>query len=119
MSCGFKFLISLTADIQGRIQDFKLGGGGRTYKKSHRAEGGEKTLGVFRVKNHDFMQIKIIFFPTLGGWVRPPLNPPLLLYLLAYKLVLLITFLFSKLNFNNLISQDSFCCFFCQSSIQI
>jgi hypothetical protein len=37
--------------MQGRIQDFKLGGG---LKKLRRAEGGAKIVGVFRVKNHDF-----------------------------------------------------------------
>ena len=37
---------------QGRIQDFKLGGA--YLKKLHRAEGGAKIFGVFRVKNHDF-----------------------------------------------------------------
>jgi hypothetical protein len=36
--------------IQGRIQDFKLGGGAHL-KKLRRAEGGAKIFGVFRVKN--------------------------------------------------------------------
>ena len=41
---------------QGQIQDFKLGGRGAVLlKKSCREEGGMKILGVFRVKNHDFM----------------------------------------------------------------
>ena len=39
--------------IQGRIQDFKLGG--VHLKKLRRAEGGTKNFEVFRVKNHDFM----------------------------------------------------------------
>ena len=89
--------------IQGRIQDFKLGWA--HLKKLRRAEGGAKIFGVFRVKNHDFTQ-KNVIFPILGGggrnfWgisceksrfyaqknhiftnfrggrVRPPLNPPL------------------------------------------
>jgi hypothetical protein len=38
--------------MQGRIQDFKLGGA--HLKKLRRAEGGAKICGVFRVKNHDF-----------------------------------------------------------------
>jgi hypothetical protein len=38
--------------MQGRIQDFKLGGA--HLKKLCRAEGDEKIFGVFRVKNHDF-----------------------------------------------------------------
>ena len=45
---------------QGRIQDFKLGGALK------------KMFGVFRVKSHDFMPKKIIFFPILGG--APPLG---------------------------------------------
>ena len=45
---------------QGRIQDFKLGGA--HLKKSRQAEGVAKNFGVFRVKNHDFVQKKIIFF---------------------------------------------------------
>ena len=76
---------------QGRIQDFKLGGGGggAHLKKLRRAEGGTKLLGyfvwkitilrqkiiffsiaeggakifeVFRVKNHDFTPKKSYFF---------------------------------------------------------
>ena len=58
--------------MQGRIQDFKLGGAGLT--KLRRAEGGAKNFGVFRVKNHDFTPKKIIFFPILGG--RAPSPPP-------------------------------------------
>jgi hypothetical protein len=81
--------------IQGRIQDFKLGGA--HLKKLRRAEGGAKILGIFRVKNHDFTPKnhifsncggrrenfwgisceksrfypqKIIFFPILGGGAR-------------------------------------------------
>ena len=77
--------------LQGRIQDFKLGGGGWgggarnkiapsganifwvfrvknhdfTPKKSKNfaiAEGGTNIFGVFRVKNHDFMPKNHIFF---------------------------------------------------------
>ena len=99
--------IRLVNLIQGRIQEFKLGGGalkkiapsgGRREnfwgiscekslfyaKKSFFpiAEGGAKIFGVFRVKNHDFTPNKIIFSPILGGGggarrVRPPLDPPL------------------------------------------
>jgi hypothetical protein len=29
----------------------------------HQAKGDPEIFGVFRVKNHDFMQKKIIFFP--------------------------------------------------------
>jgi hypothetical protein len=47
-----------------------------------RAEGGAKNFGVFRVKNHDFTPKNHIFSNFRGGArrVRPPLNPPLLLY---------------------------------------
>jgi hypothetical protein len=51
--------------VQGRIQDFKLGGA--HLKKLRRAEGGAKIFGVFHVKNHDFTPKKIIFLPILGG----------------------------------------------------
>jgi hypothetical protein len=51
--------------MQGRIQDFKLGGGAQL-KKLRRAEGGAKIFGVFRVKNHDFTP-KNHIFPILGG----------------------------------------------------
>jgi hypothetical protein len=64
--------------IQGRIQDFKLGGA-----HLKKAKGGAKIFGVFRVKNHDFTPKKIIFFPILGGGA-PPLNPPLILLWLLY-----------------------------------
>ena len=47
--------------LQGRIQDFKLGGGAHL-KKLRRAEGGAKIVGVFRVKNHDFTPKKSYFY---------------------------------------------------------
>ena len=49
---------------QRRIQDFKLGG--THLKKLHRAEGGAKIFGVFRVKNHDFTP-KNHIFSNCGG----------------------------------------------------
>ena len=50
--------------IQGRIQDFKLGGGGGAHlKKLRRAEGGGKNVGLFRVKKITILSQKIIFFP--------------------------------------------------------
>ena len=59
--------------MQGRIQDFKLGGwgwgggGGVHLKKLRRAESpSAKIFGVFRVKNHDFTP-KNHIFPILGG----------------------------------------------------
>jgi hypothetical protein len=67
---------------QGRIQDFKLGGGGSHLKKMRRAEGGAKFFGVLRQK--------IIFFPILGGRarrVRPPWIRPCERYKFTYLLV--------------------------------
>ena len=57
----------LYLSIQGRIQDFKLGGA--HLKKLRRAEGGAKIVGVFRVKNHDFTP-KNHIFPISGGGAR-------------------------------------------------
>jgi hypothetical protein len=65
--------------MQGRIQDFKLGGGAHL-KKLRRVEGGTKIFGVFRVKNHDFTPKNLIFSNFRGGARRvrpPPLDPPL------------------------------------------
>ena len=55
--------------LQGRIQDFKLGGGGggAHLKKLRRAEGGGKNFGVFRMKNHDFTPKKSYFSNFRGG----------------------------------------------------
>ena len=69
--------------IQGRIQNFKLGGGAHL-KKLRRAEGGAKIVGVFRVKNHDFTPKNHIFSNFRGARAGcapppPPLDPPLLL----------------------------------------
>ena len=58
-------LTLITCYVQGRIQDFKLGG--VHLKKLHRAEGSAKFVGVFRVKNHDFMPKNYIFSNFRGG----------------------------------------------------
>ena len=53
--------------LQGRIQDFKLGGGGRALKKIASSRGRHEIFGVFRVKNHDFTPKKnLIFFNCRG-----------------------------------------------------
>jgi hypothetical protein len=51
--------------MQGRIQDFKLGGA--HLKKLRRTEGGAKIFGVFRVRNHDFTPKNHIFSNFRGG----------------------------------------------------
>ena len=64
--------------IQGRIQDFKLGGA--HLKKLRRPEGGSNIFGVYRVKNHDFTSKNHIFsnfrVGTRAGYALP-LDPPL------------------------------------------
>ena len=73
---------------QGRIQDFKLGGGG-VFKKIAPSGGKREKFGVFRVKNHDFTPKIHIFANFRGGGGgapgAPPLDPPLLgtVYLLT------------------------------------
>ena len=52
-------------NIQGWIQDFKLGGA--HLKKLCRAEGGVEIFGVFRVKNHDFKPKKSNFSNFRGA----------------------------------------------------
>ena len=104
------FVFNFFSYTQGRIKDFKLGGGTHL-KKLRRAEGGAKIFGVFRVKHHDFTPKNHIFsiaeggakifevfrvknhdftpknhiFSNFRGGGRapgaPPLNPPLILYL--------------------------------------
>jgi hypothetical protein len=64
LDCQMDLLKSCLLTLQGRIQDFKLGGA--HLKKLRRAEGGAKIFGVFRVKNHDFTP-KNHIFPILGG----------------------------------------------------
>ena len=71
--------------IQGRIQDFKLGGA--YLKKLRRAEGGANIFGVFRVKNHDFMPKKSYFFGCAPPpWIRPCNNSYLPCYLTITQL---------------------------------
>jgi hypothetical protein len=47
------------SDSQGRVQDFKLGGGG-AFKTIAPSGGRCEHFGVFRVKIHDFTPIKQI-----------------------------------------------------------
>jgi hypothetical protein len=60
--------------FQGRIQDFKLGG--PHLKKLHRAEGGAKIFGIFRVKNHDFTPKKNHIFTNFRGGAPVRAPPP-------------------------------------------
>ena len=64
----------ITLTVQGRIQDFKLGGA--HLKKLCRAEGGAKFFWVFRVKNHDFTPKNHIFSNFRGGGGAPGAPPP-------------------------------------------
>ena len=76
---------SLDTCTQGRIQDFKLGGGGAHLKKLRRAEGGAKIFGIFRVKNHDFTPKNHIFSNFRGGGMgagcAPPGSAPVYMYI--------------------------------------
>ena len=66
--------------MQGRIQDFQLGGGGGgALKNLRRAEGGANIFGVFHVKNHDFTP-KNHIFSNVRGRGRAPGAPPTPLY---------------------------------------
>jgi hypothetical protein len=60
--------------MQGRIQDFKLGGG--ALKKNASSGGRRENFGVFRVKNHDYTPTNYIFsnFRGGGGAPAPPLR---------------------------------------------
>ena len=58
---------------QGRIQDFKLGGGGLTKNCAERREA--QKYFVYFVWKITILCKKIIFFPILGG--APPLDLPL------------------------------------------
>jgi hypothetical protein len=48
-------------EIQGRIQNFKLGGEAHL-KKLRWAEGGAKKFGIFRVKNHDYCIYDLLYW---------------------------------------------------------
>jgi hypothetical protein len=60
--------------MQGRIQDFKLGGDALK-KKLRRTEGGAKFFGYF-VWKITILRHKIIFFPILGGGGAGSATPP-------------------------------------------
>ena len=60
------------------MQDFKLGGGGGGARKKIAPSG--VSIGVFRVKNHDFTPANHIFSNFRGaraGCAPPPLDRPL------------------------------------------
>ena len=69
---------------QGRIQDFKLGGGAHL-KKLRPEEGGANIFWGILCEKSRFYAKKSYFFPILGGPRRvhppPPLDLPLQLYL--------------------------------------
>jgi hypothetical protein len=55
------YIIQGGQPITGADPGFEVRGGGHL-KKLRRAEGGAKSFGVFRVKNHDFTPNNHIFF---------------------------------------------------------
>jgi hypothetical protein len=61
--------------VQGRIQDFKLGGG--ALQKIASSGGRREHFWGNSCEKSRFYAKKIIFFPILGG-APPPLDPPLL-----------------------------------------
>ena len=68
-------ILETTIRSQGRIQDFKLGGGA-DLTKLRRAEGVAKIVGVFHVKNHDCTPKNHIFSNFRGGGGGAPRRPP-------------------------------------------
>ena len=64
-----------SVDLQGRIQDFKLGGGG-ALRKIGPSGGRRENFGVFRMKNHDFTQKNHIFSNFRGAAPGAPPPPP-------------------------------------------
>ena len=98
-------IVNIDYNMQGRIQDFKLRGGGGGALKKIAPSGGRrenfwditceksrfyakksyffqlrrevrKFLGFFRVKNHDFTPKNHIFFKFRGGGARAGCAPP-------------------------------------------
>ena len=68
--------LDIVCNISGADPGFQVRGGGALKKKSHRADGGAKILGVFRVKNHDFRQKNHIFPNFRGGGAHARCAPP-------------------------------------------
>jgi hypothetical protein len=69
-SLWWAFLVCFSANtyiVQGRIQDFKLGGGSNL-----------KNFWSISCEKSQFYAKKILFFQILGGGRPPPLDPPLL-----------------------------------------
>ena len=60
--------------ISGADPGFQVRGG--ALKKLGRAEGDANIFKVFRVKNHDFTPINLIFFQFQGGGGAPGAPPP-------------------------------------------
>ena len=72
LACRSVNLGFISFSVPGADPGFQ--GRGVHLKKLHRAEGGAKNFGVFRVKNHDFMQKKSYLFPILAA--PPPGSNP-------------------------------------------
>ena len=61
-----KYLLFIVYRFRGRIQDFKLGGGGALEKNAPSGGRHEHFWGISCEKSRFYAQ-KIIFFPILGG----------------------------------------------------
>jgi hypothetical protein len=68
----------LSVQLSGADPEFQDTGGG-ALTKLRQAEGGAKMFGVFRAKNHDFMQKNLIFSNFRGAGHPQPLDLPLAL----------------------------------------
>jgi hypothetical protein len=71
---GFNFGFEVWVN-QGRIQDFKLGGGAHL-KKIAPSGGRREHFWDISCEKSRFYAKKIIFFPILGGGARSRVHPP-------------------------------------------
>jgi hypothetical protein len=102
---------AIVSYIQGRIQDFKLGGGGGwTYINCVERREARTFLG-FSCEKSRFYAKNIIFFPILGGgagcdpWIRPWYHYEK--KLLFDKIIMMISLLFCMLYSASLLKQHS------------
>jgi hypothetical protein len=105
LDCQMDLLKSCLLTLQGRIQDFKLGGG--ALKKIAPSRGRRENFWGSSCEKSRFYAKKIIFFPILGGraWIAPDINMSYF-----YKLMRLLyyqaTFLYSFVVIQHYLVQD-------------